>query len=36
MSSVCWTTLASERVRVIIDPVPNALKSEPEKPSDAS
>ena len=36
MSSVCWTTLASESVRVIMEPVPKALKSEAEKASDAS
>ena len=36
MSSVCWMTLASESVRVIMEPVPKALKSEPENASDAS
>ena len=30
MSRVCCTTLASESVRVIMEPVPNALKSVPE------
>ena len=36
MSSVCCTTLASESVRVIMEPVPKALKSEPEKASEWS
>ena len=36
MSSVCCTTLASESVRVIMEPVPKALKSDPENASDAS
>ena len=36
ISSVCWMTLASESVREIIEPVPKALKSEPENASDAS
>ena len=27
---VCWTTFASESVRVIIEPVPKHAKSEPE------
>ena len=36
MSSVCWTTLASESVRVIMEPVPKALKSDAEKASDFS
>ena len=35
MSSVCWMTLASESVRVIIEPQPNSEKSEPEKASEA-
>ena len=34
MSRVCCTTLASESVRVIIEPVPNELKSAPESASD--
>ena len=34
MSRVCCTTLASDSVRVIIEPVPNALKSAPESASD--
>ena len=34
MSSVCWTTLASDIVRVIIDPVPKRLKSAPLKASE--
>ena len=36
MSSVCWMTLMSESVRVIIEPVPNCSKSAPEKDRDAS
>ena len=35
MSSVCCTTLASDSVRVIIDPVPKRLKSVAEKASEA-
>jgi len=35
MSSVCCTTLASDSVRVIIDPVPKRLKSAAEKASEA-
>ena len=34
MSRVCCTTLASDSVRVIIDPAPNALKSAPESARD--
>ena len=36
MSSACCTTLASERVRATIEPVPKRSKSEPEKASEAS
>ena len=36
MASVCCTTLASESVRVIMEPVPKRSKSEPEYASDAS
>ena len=30
MSNVCWMTLASERVRVTMPPVPKRSKSAPE------
>ena len=36
MSRACCTTLASDRVRVTIEPVPKRSKSEPEKASEAS
>ncbi len=34
MRRVCCTTLASDIVRVIIEPVPKRLKSAPEKASE--
>ena len=34
--SACWMTLTSLSVRVIIEPVPNSLKSPSEKASEES